>query len=86
MGAGGDVLGRGAAEREVKKHQLQPAAAAFGNANVLGLDVAVRHAFGFEVVHGLDQFLAEALEHVERQAPFFAKLFRQGPGARALEQ
>ena len=67
--AGRDVVGRRAAQREVEQHELQLAGAVLGDADVLGLDVAVGDAFGFEVVHRLDELFAEALQHVERQAP-----------------
>ena len=71
MRAGRDVVGRRAAQREVEQHELQLAGAVLGDADVLGLDVAMGHTFGFEVVHRFDQLFAEALQHVERQAALF---------------
>ncbi len=84
--AGGDVVGWGTAEREVEQHQLQFAAAVFGNADVLGLDVAVGDPFRFEVVDGFDQLFAKALEHVEREASVFLEFFSQRFGTGTLEQ
>jgi hypothetical protein len=75
--AGRDVVGRRAAQREVEQHQLQLAGAVFGDADVLGLDVAVGDTFGFKVVHRFDQLFTEALQHVERQAAFFLDLLGQ---------
>ena len=75
--AGGDVVGGCAAQREVEQHELQLAAAIAADADVLGLDVAVGHAFGFEVVHRLDEFFAKALQHVQRQAALFAHFFQR---------
>ena len=66
MGTGGDVVGRGAAQREVEQHQLFFTGAVFGNSYVFGLDVAVGYAFRFQVVDGFDQLFAKALQHVER--------------------
>jgi hypothetical protein len=50
-----------------------------GDTDVFGLDVAVGHALGFEMVDRFDQLFAEALQHVERQAAFFLELLGQGP-------
>jgi hypothetical protein len=68
---------RGGLRSEVEQHELQLAATAARDADVLGLDVAVGHAFGFEVVHRLDQFFAEALQHVERQAALLARFLQR---------
>ena len=84
--AGRDVVGRRAAQREVKQHKLQLAAAIFGDADVLGLDVAMGDTFGFEVVRRFDQLFTEALQHVERQPPLLLELLGHRAGARALEQ
>ena len=48
------------------------AGAGLRHADVVGLNVAVGDALLIEVVDRLDQFLAEALQEVERQAGFFA--------------
>ena len=86
MRAGRDVVGRRAAQREVEQHELELAVAVLGNADVLGLDVAMGDALGFEVVHRFDQLFAEALQHVERQTPLFLELLGHRRGASALEQ
>ena len=84
--AGGDVVGRRPAQREVEQDELQLAGATLGDADVLGLDIAMGHPFGFQIFHRFDQFLAEALQQVEGQASIFLELHGHRPVARALEQ
>ena len=77
MRASGDVVGWRAAQRKVEQHELQLACAVLGDTDVLGFDVAVCHAFGFEVVHRLDEFFAKALQHVERQAALLTHVLQR---------
>ena len=49
-----------------------------GNADVVGLDVAVGDAFAFQEDDGLQQVFAEALEQVEAEPAFFADALAQG--------
>ena len=86
VGAGRDVVGRGAAQREVEQNQLQLFVAVFCNADVFRLDVAMGDAFGFKVVDGFDQLFAKALQHVERQTAFLLELLRQVFITRTFEQ
>ena len=84
--AGGQVGQRRAAQREVEQHELQLAGAGRADADVLGLDVAVRDALALQVVHRLDQLAAEALQQVQRQPALVAQQGRQRLLARVAQQ
>ena len=78
-GAGADVLGRGVGQGEVEQHQVQLLALAHEcDAEVLGLDVAMGHAFLLQPVDCLEQVLAEALEELEVQPALLAQALGQG--------
>ena len=55
-------------------------------ADVLGFDVAMGDAFGLRVVRRFDQLFAEALQHVERQAPSSLGFCHRAAFSGALEQ
>ena len=71
--AGADIFrGRGR-EREVEEDELEHVlAAGEPDGDVVGLDVAVRHALLFEVTDDVDQVFAEPLEQVDVEAAFLA--------------
>ena len=85
-GAGLEVVRRRAGEREVEQHQRQAAAAVAGDADVVGLDVTVHHRVLLEQAHGVEQLLAPALQHVQRQATGCLDALGKGFVAGTLEQ
>ena len=84
--AGGQAFGGSATQRKVEQHELQLAAARRGDADVVRLDVAVDDGLVLKVANRLDEFLAEAGQHLERQPALFPELERERPVASALEQ
>ena len=68
----------GVREREVVEHQVQRAVAAPGpHPDVLGLDVAVDHAVGLEVLHYIEQVVTEPLQQIQLQGAEVAEPIRQ---------
>ena len=78
LGAGLDVLGRRAGQREVEQDQVQLVAPADRpDADVVGLDVAVRDALLLQVLDDLQQVLAEPLEQIDVQPALLAQPLAQ---------
>ena len=77
--AGPDVLGRGPRQREIEQHEVQLVAPAdHADGDVVGLDVAVRDALLLQVIHDVQQVLAEALEQIDVEPAFLAQPLAQG--------
>ena len=77
--AGTDVLRRGIGEREVEEHQVQLLGLAHErNAEVLRLDVAVRHALLLQPIHDLQKIFPKALQQLQMQAALFPQALGQG--------
>ncbi len=79
VGARADLLNRRAGQGEVEKHEVQLVPAAHhAHRDVVGLDVAVGDTLLFQIAHGADQIVAEALEQVDVEAALDAQAVAQG--------
>ncbi len=73
-----DVLWWRATEREIEQDEAKAARMRLGNADILWLDVAMADALLLELHQGSEQFLAVALQHVQRQATFLLEALGEG--------
>ena len=78
-GAGPEVFQRRAGEREIEEDEMEGVVAAtHADGDVVGLDVAVEHSLGFEMVQPFEQVGAKPFEEVDLEPALAAEAVGEG--------